>query len=265
MKYAQRTMKHLLHVVSIVCCLHALAWAYPGPVTIPSAAPPPPEICRDFISIAETSLPICDFVMADKLRTDLLGLLITDQKNIEILIKKSPANSAEAKRLTALKSHLQQVEQFGVQKTLDICNLKGRVIQQGSFLISGCTYNQFLAIKKTILKIRQNMTFSAAENSWPHLAEQEKFDVFIDDLLLDLAEKNKKDHPDNPEIKTIMLEILKIYGSNGQSLYSAFWGICGLEAISVAEPNSPVDGNVAMNCEEKFLSDLRQVLFLALN
>lgn len=109
------------------------------------------------------------------------------------------------------------------------------------------------------------MTFMTVDKSWPHLVEQEKFDVFIDDLLLDLAEKNKKQHPENPEIKTIMLEILKIYGNNGQSLYSAFWGICGLEAISVASANAPVDAEVALNCEEKLLSDLRQVLFLALN
>jgi hypothetical protein len=109
------------------------------------------------------------------------------------------------------------------------------------------------------------MTFSTTDKSWPHLVEQEKFDVFIDDLLLDLAEKNKKEHPENPEIKTIMLEILKIYGNNGQSLYSAFWGICGLEAISVAPTDAPVDADVALNCEAKLLSDLRQVLFLALN
>ncbi len=254
-------------VVLIFFLLHASiasTQSYPWPVVPTSAKRLPDFICRDFISLAESSLPICDFVMTDKLKTELLSLLITEQKNIDLMIKDTTVTNEEKERLSKLKPHLVNIEQFTIQKMTEICNLKGRIIKEGANLVSGCAYNQFNKIKKTILLIKKPLNFAAMETHWPAVDEQIQFDTFINDLLLDLAEKNKQDQKDNTQIKILMLEILKIYGGNGLSLYSAFWGICGLEAIVQTSSGDMVDHQTAITCEEKYLSDLRQVLFLAI-
>jgi hypothetical protein len=231
---------------------------------IPPLAVTTPVICRDFATISETSLPVCDFVMTDKLKTDVLALIITEQKNIESQLNVPLVPDNTSKRLLVLKSNLSFVEQFAIEKISDICSLKGIVIPAGTHLVSGCTYNQLNRIRSTIFNIKKYVDFLATEAQWPNLQEQEEFDVFINDILFDLAEKNKKNYPDNSEQKSLMLEVLKIYGSDGVSLYSAFGGICSLEAMGLAQNNKEIDGQFVMKCEEKFLNDLKQILFLAI-
>jgi hypothetical protein len=173
-----------------------------------------------------------------------------------------PENSV--KRLQILKANLSLVERFAIEKIMDICSLKGLVIAEGAHLVSGCTYNQLNRVRSSIFKIKNYINFLATETHWPNLLEQEKFDVFIDDILLDLAKKNKNNHPNNLEQKALMFEVLNIYGADGTSLYSACAGICALEAIGNTAENQEVDDTVAMNCEKKFLDDLQQILFIAI-
>lgn len=103
---------------------------------------------------------------------------------------------------------------------------------------------------------------TAAANTAPS-EEQKKFDVFINDLLFDLAEKNRNYYPDNAAYKTLMAEVLKIYGGDGKSLYASFLGICGLASISKTPPSANSKDFIT-ECEAAYLTDLRQTLFLAI-
>jgi hypothetical protein len=254
----------MLVVVTLFIVHHELCIAYPGSNLLSMVTNPPPTLCRDFDTIKETSLPICDFVMTDKLKTNLLSLLITEQKNMDLLIADATTSVENKKKYIVYKKNLMNVEKSSLQKISDICNLKGRIIPEGSQLVIGCIYNQLSKIKDNIEKINKMLNFQLAEESWSAAEAEKEFDVFINEILFNLAEKNKATYPENSEIKSLMLEILKIYEANGHNLYAAIWGICGLEALSKTPSSSVFDVEMAVTCEEKYLMDLRQTLFLAI-
>lgn len=197
--------------------------------------------------------------MTDQLKTNLLSLLITEQKSLDTLLLNTSLSQEKIQFYTKTKEHLSAIERFSIQKIAEICNLKGRLILQTPGLISGCIYNQLLKIKAVVGLLQKN-TFVFQESSINPSEEQKKFDVFINDLLFDLAEKNRNYYPNNASIKALMAEVLKIYGGDGKNLYAAFLGICGLEALTMAQ----INGNFSAQCEDAYLSDLRQTLFLAI-
>lgn len=218
--------------------------------------------CRDFDTMKQTQLPLCDFVMTDQLKTNLLALLITEQKTLDSLIANNPLPSEKFMFYKMVKGYLSSIESYSIQKIADICNLKGRLILQTPGLISGCIYNQLAKMKYTIGILQKDMVIMTSQNTSVPSEEQKKFDVFVNDLLLDLAEKNRNYYPNNAAIKTLMAEVLKIYGGDGKSLYASFLGICGLASITkVSQMGEP---DTISQCEAAYLTDLRQTLFLAI-
>lgn len=250
-------------VATLLMLAHELCFAYPTSYLL-DTAPPPPTVCRDFDTIKQTNLPVCDFVMTDKLKTNLLSLLITEQKNMDLLIADSTTSGENKKKYTVYKNNLINVEKSSLVKIADICNLKGRIIPESNQLIIGCIYNQFYKIKENVEKINKALNFQLVEEDWSAEEAEKEFDIFINEILFNLAEKNKAAYPENSEIKSLMLEILKIYEANGHNLYAAIWGICGIETLSKTQANKSFNINSAVSCEEKYLTDLRQILFLAI-
>lgn len=243
---------------------HEFCWAYNSSESFSVVFSPPPTVCRDFDTIKDTNLPVCDFVMTDKLKTNLLSLLITEQKNMDLLIADTTTSGENKKKYTVYKNNLINVEKSSLIKISDICNLKGRIIPEGNQLIIGCIYNQISKIKENVEKINKAFNFELVEESWSAKEAEEEFDIFINEILFNLAEKNKATYPENSEIKSLMIEILKIYEADGRNLYAAIWGICGIETLSKTQINKTFNVNSAITCEEKHLTDLRQTLFLAI-
>ncbi len=230
-------------------------------VSLPFAATPV-LACRDFDTMKQTQLPLCDFVTTDQLKTNLLALLITQQKALDSLLANTTLPLEKSNFYHMLKDYLSSIERYSIQKIADICYLKGRLILQTPGLISGCIYNQFAKMKFTIGILQKDIVVSTLHNASKPSEEQKKFDVFVNDLLLDLAEKNRNYYPNNAAIKTLMAEVLKIYGGDGKSLYASFLGICGLE--SIANVSTTRDTDSVSACEASYLTDLRQTLFLAI-
>jgi hypothetical protein len=218
--------------------------------------------CRDFDTMKETQLPLCDFVMTDQLKTNLLALLITEQKTLDGLLANIALPPEKVDFYRMVKDYLSSIERHSIQKIADICYLKGRLILQTPGLISGCIYNQLAKMKLTVGLLQKNISVPTMHDTSVPSEEQKKFDVFINDLLLDLAEKNRNYYPNNAAIKTLMAEVLKIYGGDGKSLYASFLGICGITSITKA--SSTGDLGTISECEAAYLTDLRQTLFLAI-
>ncbi len=252
------------HLLFISCCFSFTALAQSTPVqpTLNALAATPIVTCRDFVTMKQVQLPLCDFVMADQLKTNLLSLLITEQKTLETLLTNTSLEVEKANFYIQVKDYLSSIERFAIQKIAEICYLKGRLILQTPGLISGCMYNQLVKIKLTVGMLQKNVSLAGSFSPPVPSEEQNKFDVFINDLLFDLAEKNRNYYPNNATIKTLMAEVLKIYGGDGKNLYSSFLGICGLESITNIAP--PANTNFVSECEKTYLTDLRQTLFLAI-
>ena len=257
-------MKTLL-LALISCGLPLAAFAQTRPhqseVSLSTIATPL-LACRDFDTMKQTQLPLCDFVMTDQLKTNLLALLITEQKTFDSLLANTSLPTEKTNFYHMVKDYLSSIERFSIQKIADICYLKGRLILQTPGLISGCIYNQLAKMKLTIGILQKDLVVSTVHNASIPSEEQKKFDVFVNDLLLDLAEKNRNYYPNNAAIKTLMAEVLKIYGGDGKSLYASFLGICGLTSLTKVSPMSQPDA--ISECEAAYLTDLRQTLFLAI-
>ncbi len=254
----------LLALISCGFSLTASAQTRPhhSQVSLPSVATTPMLACRDFDTMKQTQLPLCDFVMTDQLKTNLLALLITEQKTLDSLLANTALSPEKTNFYHMVKDYLSSIERYSVQKIADICYLKGRLILQTPGLISGCIYNQFAKMKFTIGVLQKDIVVTTVHNASIPSEEQKKFDVFVNDLLLDLAEKNRNYYPNNAAIKTLMAEVLKIYGGDGKSLYASFLGICGLQSITQVSPINEPD--TVSECEAAYLKDLRQTLFLAI-
>ncbi len=218
--------------------------------------------CRDFATSDDLNLRLCDYVSVDKLKTDVLALLVTEQKLIEselFLV----VDEASTQRLQTLKQFLFFIEQSALQKIEEICSLKGSTIPSASHLVSGCIYNQYNLIKNYLLKVTSHNKQILPRTPWLNAIEQTHFDEFINDVLLELAEKSKNDSDLSAQKKILMAEVLKIYESDGKSLYEAFQGICGLKMFSES-PTDLLDIQIALTCEKDHLDDLTTILFKTL-